>query len=511
MTSYYESQASVPVHLNANDLPLIITLLDSSFSVIKSGMGVLEAQVRPGIYKLRLSFGRAEHEEFIQVGEEGYRATNLDTKLKLHTSIPDTGSPIGHFINTHLSQMPAPASAQGRIVLIINTMDTDVPEGASFDLPLWTCELLDENYENIPIEPEDWHQATGDKAQEKAAIWSLNVDGGGYVLRWFLRDPNRRQKHYDNYKFLDQSLWVEAGWTTFVFLGFDSAKKRVRKSHTAIYFLESYLGYNIDPKLSKKMAAATQIVLTSLQKGSIKIDKSILNILLYEKFTNPMLGILACHALLYKKRPKWDLFDTILDNMSGLMPRHPDLLALRILKASRLEEVNVYDVEPITWPPMLYASYTAILKHDWNTEGEMISPDSQAAISLLSLLQQGPWAMWLTPENFEAESAIQDEFAAIQTVDEEMMARAYSVSSSRASQRVGVAKKQAYKRGVTLADKQAERIVRQYLQQSAKPRPYLSSLEAQEQEGLAQVSRKLGLPVSSVDKALQSITNKKGN
>lgn len=494
----------VSVSLRANALPILITLINSDFDLVDEAMGRIEVKVPPGLYKIRLSVGKAEHEEFIHVQESGYQDHSLHEKIGVYTSVPDPEQPSGHFLRDVLlsaqPKRPIPVGSEyGGIALVMTALGPSEASSSESEIPIWSCEILSSDYLPLNLNHSDWHC----DYQSKTGVLHLDLPAGGYVLRWFRRNPTGDEVQSPDKKNLDQSIWIEPGWRTFVFMKFDLKRNRVRKSRNIIALLRQEVGYQVDSHTMVRIALATELTLASLSSGHIQIDEGIEEILLDDKYANPMLGILACHSLSKTRGVGSRLFDVVLDNTSELIPRHPDIQALQALRTKHSSEKVESAPAVVSWPPMLYASYHSLLDEDRATQGKTIVDDSLAQSVVSTLLRQGPWTMWLTDE--------------IQPVDrdemiEKLIATVFSdmQTSLPETERVELERPRVKSERIVVADQRAELRVAQFLSdyKSMEASASRAGVTMPALRNAVQVSESVGLPVGSVERALLSLSER---
>jgi hypothetical protein len=116
------------------------------------------------------------------------------------------------------------------------------------------------------------------------------------------------------------------------------------------------------------------------------MPRELLNELLDDKFENPMLGIYAGHAILSAEEPS--LLQRLLPVLERLIPGHPDVLALSL---------GVSNLPPISVPPMLRRSWTAIINATLDGKAQL-QPGSLAARIPTTLLEGTSWLVWPQPD-----------------------------------------------------------------------------------------------------------------
>lgn len=114
--------------------------------------------------------------------------------------------------------------------------------------------------------------------------------------------------------------------------------------------------YPEDPVL--KLAELAKL---AIQKGRASVDAAALSQMMSQKFTYPMLGILAAHVLLIEEKPDLATLKIVLKNLDKLVPGHPDVLALHCGLARHEPEYKLENVK-LSGPPMLRNSWDMLVE-----------------------------------------------------------------------------------------------------------------------------------------------------
>jgi len=122
-------------------------------------------------------------------------------------------------------------------------------------------------------------------------------------------------------------------------------------------------------------------------------------VLLNGKFSDPILGIVGAHGILFQAKPDKNLLEEVLKNLEKLVPDHPDLNALRHMAAQHGIETSA-PVRPATWPPMFFLSYRGLLVCDAKFDDiAVIAQNSFAETIAPTLLRAGTWTTWWGTED----------------------------------------------------------------------------------------------------------------
>jgi hypothetical protein len=203
---------------------------------------------------------------------------------------------------------------------------------------------------------------------------------------------------------VEQSVWVASGWQTLVFL--PMTPSGVSPSRGSIVMVP--LDETWNPLLTQPAGQASELALWGLRESRSVVPPNLLDLLLHGKFDDPMLGLLGAHSLLLERHIDFTRFDVVIDNCSGLLPGSPDVAALRAMgeearrrsasEPSGLALPTPVPPTPVTWPPMLIAGYTALVRLDVETGGVVLARGSRAHAVAERLSTSGVWTVWRTQQ-----------------------------------------------------------------------------------------------------------------
>ena len=364
-----------------------ISLVDSSFNQIASGTGNLaKGDLEPGVYELRFSAGSVASSRLISLraGEEHREVADL----AFPAAIPLPGSSTWNESHAfaairgshHIAETSRAPHDGGLLVMSRRTVGEGDPGKASrFHLSRQTDEL---GLRNVPIDDgEEWWHADGPD-------WTLTAAAtkpGGYRLQTRLGETTT-----------EQSLWVAPGWQTLVFL--PDGPEGIVASHMAMTMSRIDLPW--DPGWFADTTQATELALAGLRERRAVLPQDFLNLLLQEKFTNPMLGILGAHSMLLDPPVDFELFDEVIDNLTRLVPGMPDVAGLQVLGEEACRTIRERPPREgpgairLSWPPMLLLAYTALIRLDATREGAVIVPGSPAETLAGQLIGDSIWTAW---------------------------------------------------------------------------------------------------------------------
>jgi hypothetical protein len=359
--------------------------------LVASGIGELRKKVKPGLYMIQVSSGIEERQHMITVKpDEPF--TDLNLSLPIESPAPLKGlADIDEGQNSalaNLSVQPLMSHGTGaRLVLFVR----NPPNDAGHAVNLSYLSLRDSLLKSIV----DFQDRSSWVRGDGWAGLSIDLSPGGYSLHWREKRHSRWKSVQAEGRSVDQSLWLEEGWTTALFLATNPHRDFVpRMTGMTAHMRRINMGFEAYPNPeAESINIAQELALNGLRSGTAIVPSNLLRLLLERKFSNPMLGIIGAHALLQSNDPPWSVFDQVVRNLRRIVPNHPDVLALRLIGKLRRRIKAMTRSEPITWPPMVYDGYRGLIDRDW-AEAGLISMGSIADMASLRLLPQGPWTVW---------------------------------------------------------------------------------------------------------------------
>jgi hypothetical protein len=251
---------------------------------------------------------------------------------------------------------------------------------------------------------------------------------------------------------------------------------------------------------SRQVGLASELALIGLRQGRPMVSRNFLRLLRNNKCQNPMLGIIGAHAMLLESQPQWSLFDTVLRNLKKLVPDHPDVTALHVLGKQRRNNDSRSLVNPVSWPPLLYMSYRALIARDADEPG--LIEDSTPADQIAShLIPEGPWTMW---KSFELTSL--DPVDSLNLPASEARDRSNMLSDNYAH--LLKAAEVASPKAVGELDHPDVIQVAQYVQEKGRAATGQTAEPSSGTSQLKELSKNVGLPVSSVKRAIRTLSEK---
>jgi hypothetical protein len=365
---------------------LEFALVDSEFKEVGHGIGKLDVDVPPGIYELEYQAGPSLGRRLINL-EPGEVYQDQEIELEFPSPAPIDGTSTSHEYQQDAARnasQTSSAAGTGPASLVIMVRNLRGFEDLPFDRStIAPIELMGNHLEPFTDFKDGWQLDSG----AGWATWSGRLAPGGVALRATRWIEQKAQP-----VIFDQSLWLTAGWQTLVFIS-NSSEGALPES-ASVHMAR--VGVDWSP-YEREVGQAVELALWSLRQGRSQVPPDLMNLLLGSKFQNPMLGVLGAHSLLLSPKPDLELIDKVVGNLEGLVPGHPDVAALRWLAAEARSDRRVPRKKvpgaPVEWPPMLQASYAALIRKDAN-DGETIVDGSVAERAAAQLVNRGVWTAW---------------------------------------------------------------------------------------------------------------------
>lgn len=356
---------------------------DSQRLRIQSGAGQRDFKLPPGIYKARFMAGGLSRDELFEVDEQP--VTLRAPRFEIASPVPLAGTSTTHEYHEYparqLATLPPVTLGKGSEVALL----------VRDSRKRW----------NVGPPSEPWR---GLLLQSLAGVTEYNFGTDG------LRDADRGfgavRIEVEPGTFL-LTLWREkasawqlpvtatAGWRTTVYLdctGEDGDRKPDLHGASVIISRLQDEFLPEDPVL--KLAELAKL---ALQKGRASVDAAALSRMMSDKFTYPMLGILAAHVLLLEAKPDLGTLKTVLKNLDGLIPGHPDVLALHC-GLSRLESVQALENATLSGPPMLRSSWEMLVEAS-SRYPNLMPMDDEWMQYTSTLSGSQVWLVWQRPRS----------------------------------------------------------------------------------------------------------------
>lgn len=369
---------------------------------LEYNLGRVEVGVVPGAYKVEFRTGVETRAQIVVVAEGEIREVWLDEPLKVASAAPVKGSSTSHEYQrepaAHESREPPLRPPPGQIggshlFLFVRDHDEEAwaDENPALGLSLHHLDggLL---YDLGSRERPSGHY----NAQGHWTALHVDLDPGAYLLR--LETPTKG--------IVQQVVHLFAGWQTQLFLlarGYGRGAERRRQADLArgsLFMARPESGFQPE----ERQLYLTEVALRALANGR-SVPGAERSEMMWEKFKNPMLGLYGAFLHLRRRRVDPRLMRTVFDNLSELLGRHPDVLALGWALVARwaaeghpaelLTPIRraVEEAGAMTVPPMLRAACDAVSAATFTHPG-LVAPDSLAERVTTRMLLAGPWLLW---------------------------------------------------------------------------------------------------------------------
>jgi hypothetical protein len=335
--------SNINLEISAADDITEIFIIDSNLNRIESGIGLLKAEVLPGIYKVRYRSGAVQYDEIIEV------FSSEPLRIKGRPVLFNSTAPIYNTKTFNLNQAERASQAStiinqnigngSQLYIFVREIDESIP----FLLP---------DIEVLTLDGEQLASVNDGELNEESKYAALNIEleAGTYRLRV-------NSSGIGEYEIF---ISTSRHWQTQVFFTigefwYNNEATRIPSIQNAS-ILMSRIGNGFDP--SSNIVRLNELARIALSKRRDVITSRMMNKLLSDKFQDPILGIIASHIILQRHRPDWNLLNIIVKNLTDLIGEHPDVQAIIIALKKR---TNVR-VKIINTPPTFRQSWDVIVK-----------------------------------------------------------------------------------------------------------------------------------------------------
>lgn len=331
----------IPLTVRAADEGTEIFLIDSQFNRLKSAVGRLRTEVKPGIYKIRFRAGEAQVDQIVEVTEAGQGGRNgvevTGSPLSFTSAAPIPGTRT--FLQTHEAawrrawQCPDKRCGQGgRLFLMVRDPRSPCHVGSPCrPRRPWKGVTLANAGGNVLCEmsKDGWRDPS-----DGVGTTHMELDPGVYVLR-VDTSVSGVQK---------MAVAVCPGWQTQVMMAAvqyrRSEKGRIRTALRATLadasvFMVKLDGNGIPRESMEKQLRLTELARQGLAQGRAPVRPGDLRDMLWAKYENPMLGIIGTHLVLQGAEPDLEMLHSVVRNLEHLVADHPDVQALRLAVDAR--------------------------------------------------------------------------------------------------------------------------------------------------------------------------------
>jgi hypothetical protein len=385
-----EHSGLVRLDVSTSDAATEIFVIDGLFRLVGKGLGSLTAQLKPGIYKLKIRAGYAEQEDSLVLRDEPVRRSY---SIRFSSPVPLRDTTEGDSRHIEAAERESQAihvtRGTGSCIFIFARCwgpaagNQEIPRGTN---PARGLSLNDSNgIEMTNLETASVVDMTGNPW----AACTLKVDPGLYRL-------GQRTLQGDH---LEQTIVAAPALQTQIFLlrrpQGGGEEVRANLPDTAILSSSNW----------RFNASAPYLRLSELARLGLRNDRQVLSDaimeeLLHGKFQDPMLGLFGTHLLLRQKRPELAGMAEIVANLRRLLgPSHPDVEALALLPGAGSTSYV------FSTPPMLRKSWALVLEA--TVQNPALVPYGSLASRVANhLSSEAPWLLWSEPSEQAKEDLI---------------------------------------------------------------------------------------------------------
>ncbi len=364
---------------------LEIDLVDAELAPASSGVGGLDVKLTPGLYEIHFREGTSSEMRLVKLVPGENIVPLPDFAPASPAPIDQSATSFEHHqvqvlgaTDAIANECAAPGPETGGVVVMVRNVRGQ--EALAFPKDLEERFRVFDAAMN-PVDPagEGWTQDVSKSGAGRApwAVWRRAVVPGGYALR--IEDSEEARY---------QSLWVDEGWQTTLFIPNTPVGPvpELATVHT------TRVGQWSPSDEGGAVALALESVITGLRTGRAVVPAD-LEKFSDAKFVNPFLGIAGAHALLATPEPSLRLLQTVVDNLTRMLPQNPDVIALEHRAHKVMGATSAGPREGVVWPPMMYVGYRALLDADAMRPG-VISDGSAAETAAARLRVAGLWTTW---------------------------------------------------------------------------------------------------------------------
>lgn len=359
--------------INAADSETEIFVIDGDLRLVDRGIGSLTTKpLDRGIYKVKFSTGAAIQEQHVVLQEPGQVVT-------IGPMVFASPAPLSGTARTHEYHMYT-AQAESRKVHARHGTGSSIfvfaREWTGGDPAIEAIKSLNpvrgielHTADGAPLEAIETSAVKDSSMPDPWAACNIEVAPGPYRLS--LRKPSGERQ--------ELMVFAAAGWQTQIFLMQRTTRAKARIADlpkAAIYMARQPAGFSPDDRQARQVELA-RLGLSHQRKV---LSSDIVN-MLYQKFDNPMLGILAGHLALMSQQT--GLLWIVVQNLRGLLQApHPDVEALALAAA--------IPPLPFSNAPMLRRSWELITRAA-ATKPEILPPSSPARKFTDHIWSEEPW------------------------------------------------------------------------------------------------------------------------
>jgi len=388
----------------AGNAAAAIAVTDYRFELVLTETGELHETDLPGIYKIRVQFGRdigTISEEIVLLDRDQDRGKPSPAP-QLPSPAPIPGSASTHEyheipfrqVATGEGVFHAPTAGAAVISVLVRywtgpAAAADRPETVPH--PMEGLELLGPDGSHLAFLSEKC-QLDGPDLPDPFAVSEQEVPPGVYFLR----------QHFADGRAFEGAVVAVANWTTQIVI--QRSTPAVLPAAGAAFAYEVAVFMRASDRRSEipRQDAVIEGARLALAQGRNAFGEgrgAELQDLLLRKYEDPIAAIIGCHLLLYAMaadppdRARSELFDSAVASLlNSVGPQHPDVAALSL----RASNPQLRVTEPFAAPPVFSRSWELITDASYQRP-ELVGVDLWKRVHAWT--QLGPFLVWATDEN----------------------------------------------------------------------------------------------------------------
>ncbi|MGC0321072.1 hypothetical protein ABIG06_001701 [Bradyrhizobium sp. USDA 326] len=351
MSDPIPTSGSIPLTIEGPTAGAELGVYDSSFKLLKCGVGELRADLAPGLYDLEAKIAGSSERKSVMLGETAVKIAASDWQLQYRTSAPLPRSSIlreGHdtAAQRYSTTVTLRAGPEGPCRLLVFGRVLVRGEDEQW------VKTTDPFWREIRLTDTAGHQVTDfssgvmSNLDEGWCALSVDLAEGGYILSAPAPDGGE----------YCLPLWLQPNYGTFVFF---PVFRQIALDGCSIVMAPKSEGFVPERQTEAEYG---DTLLGGFRRAKILVNEPAVRQMLDRKFYNPFAAIIAAYALLQRTdRPvDVDLMRTVVSNLrSALGSRHPDIIALSSM-LFRIDPASQTDEYQLSFPPNLRIGFDAV-------------------------------------------------------------------------------------------------------------------------------------------------------
>jgi len=360
-----------------------ITVLNQQLEPVAHGVRELAERLPQGLYAVRFEAGSAVTEKLVALTPDSEPVEVSEGPLVFAAAAPlrGTGAAVpgqAHAAAEVSRDVHRSLGSGGRLLVFVRDRDLLASSSPASGLTLHSPD----GEVTVDLESEAQQGGGQDRGEPPWAACSYQLAPGSWRLR--CPAPGGRA--------IEQSVVVCPGWQTQVFLQRGRSRGgRPRRANLAdACVLMARYGTGFNP--SGKGLRTAELARQALRDYRVAVPVDELEMMVFKKARNPMLGVYGAHLMIHRREPRPDrqLVAGVVERLGDLLiGEHPDVRSLRLWLGD-VEGAGLFSE-----PPMLKSSWSIVVRASAKHPG-LVPSGSRAARAAERMLVLGPWVRWRT-------------------------------------------------------------------------------------------------------------------